>query len=312
MTRSKGISRGVLSPRAASARQAWERVVRDVVKFGEAVSMAGATHARNVRKRKFVTRRGVELQFTELGFGCAPLGNLYRPMTEKEARATSTPPGPSGAAITTRLRFTGWPVGDSPQRLPARQAEGRLSDLNQDRTAARGLSASRTVASGRLLRDAVASREFDYSYGGVMRSLEFSLEQLGLDSIDIVYAHDVNIFTHGSKQASDERIKELMTGGYRALDELRANGVIKAIGAGVDEWEVAESSGARRRLRHVPVGWALHAARAGIFDSFLPLCEQTKSASSSAVRSILASWRSARRRARIITMRRRQRRSSIG
>ena len=48
--------------------------------------MAASTNARSARVRKFVTRRGVELQFTELGFGGAPLGNLYRPMTEKEAR----------------------------------------------------------------------------------------------------------------------------------------------------------------------------------------------------------------------------------
>ena len=47
-----------------------------------------AASTRIARVRKFVTRRGVELQFTELGFGGAPLGNLYRPMTEKEARVT--------------------------------------------------------------------------------------------------------------------------------------------------------------------------------------------------------------------------------
>ena len=48
--------------------------------------MVAAATARSARIRKFTTRRGVELQFTELGFGGAPLGNLYRPMTEKEAR----------------------------------------------------------------------------------------------------------------------------------------------------------------------------------------------------------------------------------
>ena len=48
--------------------------------------MATTTNGRSARTRKFVTRRGVELHFTELGFGGAPLGNLYRPMTEKEAR----------------------------------------------------------------------------------------------------------------------------------------------------------------------------------------------------------------------------------
>src|SRR5271154_7321210 len=50
--------------------------------------MAAAANARSARTRKFMTRRGVELRFTELGFGGAPLGNLYRPMTEKEARVT--------------------------------------------------------------------------------------------------------------------------------------------------------------------------------------------------------------------------------
>src|SRR5471030_555639 len=50
--------------------------------------MVADAHARNMKKRKFKTRSGAELQLTELGFGAAPLGNLYRPMTEKEARAT--------------------------------------------------------------------------------------------------------------------------------------------------------------------------------------------------------------------------------
>jgi D-threo-aldose 1-dehydrogenase len=50
--------------------------------------MAGAARAQSMRKRKFVTRSGVELQFSELGFGTAPLGNMYRPLIEKEARAT--------------------------------------------------------------------------------------------------------------------------------------------------------------------------------------------------------------------------------
>ena len=52
---------------------------------------------------------------------------------------------------------------------------------------------------------------FDYSYDGVMRSLEFSLERLGLDHVDIVYCHDVDVYTHGSKDAADARIKEFMT-----------------------------------------------------------------------------------------------------
>lgn len=50
--------------------------------------MAQGAQMRAIRKRKFVSRSGAELGLTELGFGAAPLGNLYRPLTERDARAT--------------------------------------------------------------------------------------------------------------------------------------------------------------------------------------------------------------------------------
>ena len=122
-----------------------------------------------------------------------------------------------------------------------------------------------------------ARRErFDYSYDGVMRSLEFSLERLGLDQVDIVYGHDVDVATHGSKEAADARIKEFMTGGYRALDRLRASGAVKAIGAGISEWEAAE-----RLARAGDFDVFLLAGRYTLLEqealtSFLPLCEEKK------------------------------------
>jgi D-threo-aldose 1-dehydrogenase len=79
---------------------------------------------------------------------------------------------------------------------------------------------------------------FDYSYDGVMRSYGASLERLGVDRVDILYVHDVDAMTHGSRAASEARIRELIDqGGWRALDQLRAAGDVAAIGAGVNEWE---------------------------------------------------------------------------
>jgi D-threo-aldose 1-dehydrogenase len=115
---------------------------------------------------------------------------------------------------------------------------------------------------------------YDYSYDGVMRSMEDSLERLGLDRIDVLLCHDVDIFTHGSKEASDARVREFMEGGYHALVKLRDEGTVAAIGAGLNNWEVCETL-----------------ARAGDFDlfllagrytlleqdalaTFLPLCEE--------------------------------------
>jgi D-threo-aldose 1-dehydrogenase len=80
--------------------------------------------------------------------------------------------------------------------------------------------------------------EYDYSYDGVMRSYQESLKRLGLDRVDILYAHDICSFAHGGREGSEARIRELMeTGGWRALTELRDSGQVAAIGAGVNEWE---------------------------------------------------------------------------
>ena len=75
---------------------------------------------------------------------------------------------------------------------------------------------------------------FDYSYDGAMRSFEDSIQRLGLDHIDILYIHDIDTYTHG-KDVQPEMHRAAMDGTYRALDELRRNGDVKAIGIGVNE-----------------------------------------------------------------------------
>jgi D-threo-aldose 1-dehydrogenase len=99
---------------------------------------------------------------------------------------------------------------------------------------------------GRMLRpnpDAPPSRSalpfdvvYDYSYDGVMRSIEDSLQRLGLARIDIAYLHDVNPKWHGDDY--ERRFAEAIDGGYRALDRLRSDGVIRAVGVGVKDWDV--------------------------------------------------------------------------
>ena len=75
---------------------------------------------------------------------------------------------------------------------------------------------------------------FDYGYDGTMRSYEDSIQRLGLDRIDILYIHDIDIFTHGA-ETQPKMHRAAMDGTYKALDELRRNGDIKAIGIGVNE-----------------------------------------------------------------------------
>lgn len=182
------------------------------------------------------------LTFTELGFGTAPLGNLYRAISDDEAHA-----------VLTRAWDLGVRYYDTAPLYGLGLAETRLNRFLRGKP--RGDYVLSTKI-GRLLRrcepgeertgegkffDVPTRREvYDYSYDGVMRSLEFSLERLGVDSIDILYAHDLDVFTHGSEAARDARLGELMAGGCKALVALRDQGVIKAFGAGVNEWQACQ------------------------------------------------------------------------
>ena len=78
---------------------------------------------------------------------------------------------------------------------------------------------------------------YDYSYDGIMRSFEDSLQRLGLARIDILYVHDIGARTHG-RAAHPELMRTLRESGYRALEGLRAAGTVRAIGIGVNEREV--------------------------------------------------------------------------
>ena len=215
--------------------------------------MPGAARALAMRKRKVSTRAGVELQFTELGFGGAPLGNMYRPMTEKEARATLDAAWSVGCRHFDTAPLYG--LGLSETRLNgflrAKPRDSYLVSTKVGRLLALSTQQAR-ARQNQFFEVPARSERFDYSFDGVMGSFEISLERLGLDNIDVVYAHDIDVFTHGTKEAADQRVNEFMSGGYKALVKLRESGTIKAIGAGINEWEIAE------RL-----------ARTGDFDIFL-------------------------------------------
>jgi D-threo-aldose 1-dehydrogenase len=206
-----------------------------------------------IQLRTFRTPHGVALDFTTIGFGTAPLGNLYRPLTEKDARATLDAAWDIGCRHFDTAPLYG--LGLAETRLNAflreHRAEPMLLSTKVGRLLDRCAPSERTGI-GRFFDTPSRRERYDYSCDGVMRSLEFSLERLGVDAIDILYCHDVDAFTHGSQEAADRRIAEFMAGGYRALDQLRGQGVVKAIGAGVNEWQVCETL-----------------ARAGDFDLFL-------------------------------------------
>ena len=212
------------------------------------------------------------LQFTELGFGTAPVGGLYRPVSGDEAHATMTRAWDAGVRYFDTAPLYG--LGQSETRLN-RALAGRS-----------GFIVSSKV--GRLLRPThagevrdgigkwfdVPNRKeiFDYSYDGVMRSVEFSLERTGLDRIDLIYAHDLDIFTHGSAEAMQDRLDEFMASGYKALVALRDQGVIRGFGAGINEWQPAQWLVERGDFDIFLLAGRYTLLEQEALDSFLPLC----------------------------------------
>jgi D-threo-aldose 1-dehydrogenase len=115
---------------------------------------------------------------------------------------------------------------------------------------------------------------YDYSYDGVMRSLEHSLQRLGTWRIDILLVHDLDVWTHGSKEARRTRVEEFMAGGYRAMIELREQGAIKAIGAGVNETEACQDLAERGDFDCFLLAGRYTLLEQAPLDAFLPLCER--------------------------------------
>lgn len=182
-------------------------------------------------------RRGTAgLVFTELGLGTAPLANLYRAVPEAEARAVIEAAWAGGVRHFDTAPLYG--LGLAETRLnPALRGRDRGSLVLATKVG-RLLTAvppGQGDGAGKWF-DVPSRRErYDYSHDGVLRSLEFSLERLGQDRVDVLYAHDLDLFNHGTPAALQARLEEFMGGGYRALLRLRDEGVIAAFGAGINE-----------------------------------------------------------------------------
>jgi D-threo-aldose 1-dehydrogenase len=192
----------------------------------------------NAGRRRFVTRGGKTLDFTAIGFGSAPLGNYLRPLSEEDCDRTVSAAWDAGMRYFDTAPLYG--LGLSEMRVGRLLASRRREDFVLSTKVGRVLTpCAKDEVNGMFFVETPQVRfDYDYSYDGVMRSFEDSLGRLGLDRVDILYVHDVCALSHGSREASEARIRELMdTGGWRALDELRADGTVMAIGAGVNEWE---------------------------------------------------------------------------
>lgn len=206
------------------------------------------------------TRLADGLDVTSIGLGSAPLGGLFSAVSDADAEATLA------AGWSAGIRFY-----DTAPLYGFGLAERRVgSFLRQQKRDSFAIS----TKVGRLLRPEANSAEddhykgvpalrpqFDFSYDGVMRSVEESLVRLGLDRVDVLLVHD-----------PDDHYDAAVNGAFRALMRLRDDGTVKAIGSGMNQSEMLT-----RFAEAVPVDCFLLAGRytlldQGALDALFPVC----------------------------------------
>ncbi len=173
------------------------------------------------------------LEISRIGFGGAPIGDLKRAPSD---------------ATTRKLLGSVWDAGiryfDTAPFYGSGLSERRIGDFLRSKPRDEYVLSTKV---GRLLvpdREWALERhgtaralpfrpQFDFTYDGIMRSYENSLQRLGLERIDILLLHDIGAFSQKKNHA--KTMRQLLKGGLRALEELRSAGDVRAIGAGVNE-----------------------------------------------------------------------------
>ncbi|MGW2830794.1 aldo/keto reductase [Streptomyces sp. NPDC001286] len=204
------------------------------------------------------------VEVSELAFGGAVIGNLYTEVTEEQAYEAVSAAWAEGIRYFDTAPHYG--LGLSERRLGAALREHRRADYAISTKVGRRLEPSDEggddLANGFAV-PATHRRVWDFSADGVRRTLEAALERLGLDRVDVVYLHD-----------PDDHAEQAFREGYPALERLRSEGVVGAIGAGMNQAEMLT-----RFVRDTDVDVVLCAGRYTLLDQralteLLPAAEE--------------------------------------
>jgi len=215
-----------------------------------------------------------KLEVTELGLGGAPMGGFRATIPDAEAVKLTDDGYDAGIRYFDTSPYYGY--GRSELRMGAALREKPRDSYVLSTKIGRVMHAmkpgEKPPADFRENGLPGFAPVFDYTYDGVMRSLEHSHLRLGLQKIDIALIHDVDFWTTKDRAVLEERFKTVMDSGYRALDELRKAGIIGAIGVGINEADTST-----RFVRAGDFDCMLLAGRytlleQGALEEFLPEC----------------------------------------
>jgi D-threo-aldose 1-dehydrogenase len=219
-------------------------------------------------KRKFGR---VDLSVTSFGFGTAPVGNIFREIDDATSDAMFQASWDAGVRYYDTAPMYGH--GLSELRTGQSLRWKNRDDYVLSSKVGRLLKPARrgTINFAPWVNAGAFTMEFDYTYDGTMRSVEDSLQRMGLEHMDICFIHDIDVFTRGKDQP--EVFRQAMDGCYKALDKMRGEGVLKAIGVGVNEWEVCHEALKQRDFDCFLLAGRYTLLEQDALNDFLPLCE---------------------------------------
>jgi D-threo-aldose 1-dehydrogenase len=205
-----------------------------------------------------------------LGFGGVPIGDFWTKLTDETALATVRRATEAGLSLYDTSPLYGHGLSEHRMGQVLRQRPrnslvlstkvGRILEPMDEAKINRGWFA------GGLNFEA----HYDYSYDGTMRSLEHSLHRLGMNRVDVLLIHDIDVWTHGSDYPM--RLKEVMSGCYPALEKLRSTGVVQAIGIGVNEIAPAVHFARETDIDCILLAGRYTLLEHAALDELLPLC----------------------------------------
>ena len=213
-----------------------------------------------MRGQKLKTNRvgQTDVHATELSFGCASVGNLYREITDAEAMQVLQCAWDNGIRYFDTAPHYG--RGLSEQRLGKFLSERLRSEYVVSTKVGRVLSPGRSmVEADGFINPLSNSVHYDYSGDGIEASFEQSCERLGTSFVDIVFVHDIGAYTHSAE--NPQHFADLMNSGIDRLRALKQAGRIGAFGLGVNETQVCLDV-----MREAPLDVILLAGRLTLLD----------------------------------------------
>jgi D-threo-aldose 1-dehydrogenase len=201
-----------------------------------------------------------------LGLGCAAFGNLYAAVADGEVADALAAALEVGVRYFDTAPYYGHGLSESRLGAFLPVPEGVLLSTKVGRSLAHGEAPGETG----FVDAAFARPYFDYSRDAVLRQVEESLVRLRRDRIDILYVHDIGALVHGPDHP--HRFREALDGAFPALAELKSQGVVGAIGIGVNEIAVCLETLAAVDLDLILLAGRYTLLEQGALDGLLPLC----------------------------------------